>query len=124
MSSSPKNKFKGKYLELSPNDNYNLSQKNTATNSAKSRPKSSRVTFSFNKNKERNTFCLTETNYHTNSNSINNSRFNTINNNSIDDKNINVKNKINEILNNTNIKKKNKNNNYIENNKKKKKKNN
>ena len=122
MSSSPKNKFKGKYLELSPNDNYNLSQKNTATNSAKSRPKSSRVTFSFNKNKERNTFCLTETNYHTNSNSINNSRFNTINNNSIDDKNINVKNKINEILNDTNIIKESLNNNYIENNKPKKKK--
>jgi hypothetical protein len=120
LSSSPKNKFKGKYLDLSPNNINDLSQINTATNSAKSRPKSTRVTFSFNKNKERNTFCLTETNYHTNSNSINNSRF--ITNSSIDDKNISFKNKVNEILNDTNIIKESLHRNYINIGKPKKKK--
>ncbi len=122
LSSSPKNKFKGKYLDLSPYNINDSSQKNTATNSAKSRPKSSRVTFTLNSNKEKNTFCLTETNYHTHSNSINNSRFYTNNNSLIDDKNVCFKKKVNEILNDTNIIKESLCRNYIDIGKPKKKK--
>ena len=98
---------------IDKNDKYDISQNRTAACSAKSRPKTSRVTFSLPKSNDFNTFTLTQINnenhytrnnnyYYTCSNSINNSKFNTFNNSRInfseEKNNVFIKDKIKEIL--------------------------